>query len=81
MARNGLKIANLLGCAFRFESDFRVSVSENSDVTGHTGLPSGYAPAEISATVSNMVIYLLSRSKKIRFIIKKGIQKSQTVSR
>ena len=22
MARNGLKIANLLGCAFRFESDF-----------------------------------------------------------
>ena len=24
MARNGLKIANLLGCAFRFESDFIV---------------------------------------------------------
>ena len=24
MARNGLKIANLLGCAFRFESDFTI---------------------------------------------------------
>ena len=24
MARNGLKIANLLGCAFRFESDFNM---------------------------------------------------------
>ena len=24
MARNGLKIANLLGCAFRFESDFNI---------------------------------------------------------
>ena len=56
--------------------EYRVSVSENSDVTGHTGLPSGYAPAEKSATVSNMVIYLLSRSKKIWFRIKEGIQRS-----
>ena len=32
VARNGLKIANSLGCAFHFESEFRTTTSQALDI-------------------------------------------------